>query len=109
MLKILPNKRSGGSPWGWSFYKGFLGCPNRTYLGRKYEEEGGPPPTGAIQVGTLFHGLMESYYDPDCKKDPVVLWKPDESTPDWEEALRLYRKYIATFSAPYHDWEGAQR
>ena len=95
MRIVIPPVKSEGSPRGLGYWLQYLnGCPKQRALG-------GATST-AMDIGTLFHKLLELRYSGEIPGMDVALeYAEDNDAPAWLEALRLFSGYHAHYG---HDW-----
>lgn len=90
-LKILPDTKGTGTPFGSSYHSTSLVCPKMLMLDTLNRVEGGPV-APHFAVGTMFHSYARQYHHPD--PEAVLDLTVDAFTePEHLEALRLYNAY----------------
>lgn len=95
MRIVIPPVKSEGSPRGLGYWLQYLnGCPKQ----RAY---GGAAST-AMDIGTLFHKLLELRYSGEIPGMDVALeYAENNDSPAWLEALRLFSGYHGHYG---YDW-----
>lgn len=81
------NDDEGGSGWGISYWTSWLKCPRKFYLNQLHNSN-----TEGTAVGTLFHKLLEIYYQRQ-HDDFVLEYAEGDEDKAWKEALRLFAAY----------------
>jgi hypothetical protein len=103
ILHTLP--RTGGSGFGFSSYRQWAKCGKAASLSAQAKESVSVEEYGgsALEVGTLFHLLVEYYYRGDITEQNLVLefgqdsgWKPSQE--DLTEAMRLFQAYRTKYA-----------
>lgn len=105
MKIVIPSGSGGHSGYGISFWLSYLKCRRRTRLSDKYGGDSSEPAT----IGTLFHKLLEEYYNGNLENRNVVIEHQDGENPEFTEALRIFQEYRARFpSSCFGRVEGAE-